>query len=109
MVRKAAAEMGVVILSKGPVDLSSDGTTTYVSKTGCSAMTVGGTGDVLAGLVAGLMALKMQPLASAAAASFVNGRAGQAAKKLMGNHITATDLARLLPATLKDFDLEESQ
>ena len=108
MVRKAAAEMGVVILSKGPVDLASDGTTTYVSKTGCSAMTVGGTGDVLAGLVAGLMALKMQPLASAAAASFTNGRAGQAAKRLFGNHITATDVARLLPATLKDFDREES-
>jgi ADP-dependent NAD(P)H-hydrate dehydratase len=109
MVKKAAAEMGVVILSKGVLDLASDGTTTYVNRTGCSAMTVGGTGDVLAGLVAGFMALKMQPLASAAAASFVNGRAGEAAKRLLGNHITATDLARLLPATLKDFDLEESQ
>ncbi len=107
MVRKAAAEMGVVVLAKGPADISTDGSTTYVSRTGCSAMTVGGTGDVLAGLVAGLMALKMAPLAAAAAASFVNGRAGQAAKKLMGNHITATDLVRFLPTTLKDFDRED--
>jgi NAD(P)H-hydrate epimerase len=109
MVRRAAADMGVVILSKGVQDLASDGATTYVNRTGCSAMTVGGTGDVLAGLVAGLMALKMTPLASAAASSFVNGRAGEAAKRLLGNHITATDLARLLPATLKDFDLDDNR
>jgi NAD(P)H-hydrate epimerase len=109
MVRRAASDMGVVILSKGVLDIASDGITSYVNRTGCSAMTVGGTGDVLAGLVAGLMALKMPPLASAAASSFVNGRAGEAAKRLMGNHITATDVARLLPATLKDFDREDPQ
>jgi NAD(P)H-hydrate epimerase len=109
MVRKAAAEMGVVVLAKGPIDISSDGSTSYLSRTGCSAMTVGGTGDVLAGLVCGLLALKMAPLAAAAAGSFANGRAGEAAKKLLGNHITATDLARLLPATLKEFDREEQQ
>ena len=109
MVAKAAAEMGVVVLAKGPVDIASDGTTSYVNRTGCSAMTVGGTGDVLAGLVSGLMALRMSPLHAAACASFANGRAGEAAKRLLGNHITATDVARLLPTTLKDFDREEQQ
>jgi NAD(P)H-hydrate epimerase len=108
MVRKAAADMAVVVLSKGEVDIASDGVTSFLNRTGCPAMTVGGTGDVLAGLVAGMMALKMQPLAAAAASSFVNGRAGEAARRLMGNHITATDVARLLPATLKDFDPEDS-
>jgi ADP-dependent NAD(P)H-hydrate dehydratase len=107
-VKKAAAEMGVVVLAKGVFDVISDGKVVYVNRTGCSAMTVGGTGDVLAGLVAGLMALKMDPLSSAVAASFVNGRAGEAAKELMGNHITASDLARFLPTILKGFDREES-
>jgi ADP-dependent NAD(P)H-hydrate dehydratase len=107
-VKKAAAEMGVVVLAKGVFDVISDGKVVYVNRTGCSAMTVGGTGDVLAGLVAGLMALKMDPLFSAVAASFVNGRAGEAAKELMGNHITASDLARFLPTILKGFDREES-
>jgi NAD(P)H-hydrate epimerase len=109
LVRKAAAEMGVVVLAKGALDIASDGAKSFVNRTGCSAMTVGGTGDVLAGLVAGLMALKMGPLAAAAAASYANGRAGEAAKALLGNHITATDVAHLLPATLKEFDREDDQ
>jgi ADP-dependent NAD(P)H-hydrate dehydratase len=104
MVRKAASDMASVVLAKGVIDVMSDGHTSYVNRTGCSAMTVGGTGDVLAGLVAGLTALGMKPLLAAAAGAYVNGRAGEVAKQLMGNHLTATDLARLLPTILKEFD-----
>ena len=49
-----AKEFGVTILLKGSTDIISDGiTTTYLCKKDVPAMTVGGTGDVLSGLVAG--------------------------------------------------------
>jgi NAD(P)H-hydrate epimerase len=96
-----------VVLSKGPVDVVSDGADVLINRTGCSAMTVGGTGDVLAGLVGGLLALKMKPLYAAAAAAYANGRAGERAKQELGNHITASDLVRHLPAILRVFDRED--
>jgi ADP-dependent NAD(P)H-hydrate dehydratase len=106
-VKEAAASLGAVVLSKGPVDVVSDGADVLINRTGCSAMTVGGTGDVLAGLVGGLLALKMKPLYAAAAAAYANGRAGERAKQELGNHITASDLVRHLPAILRVFDRED--
>ena len=58
LVEKNAKEYGITVLLKGPTDIISNGTTTYLYKKKIPAMTVGGTGDVLSGLVAGLLSKK---------------------------------------------------
>ena len=79
-VEKMAAEHKVVIILKGATDIISDGETTYTNPKKTPSMTVGGTGDVLSGLVAGMLAKNRNALQAASAAVFVNGLAGAAAQ-----------------------------
>ena len=104
MVEKLAKKYKITILLKGATDVVSNGTTTYLNPKKTPAMTVGGTGDVLSGLVAGMLAKNRNPLESAAAATFFNGLAGKAAQKQFGLHITSMDLCEILPTVMKPFD-----
>ena len=56
--------------AKRPTDVISNGSTTYLYEKKTPAMTVGGTGDVLSGLVAGLLSKNRKPLESAACCRF---------------------------------------
>jgi NAD(P)H-hydrate epimerase len=104
MVEKFAKEHSVTILLKGSTDVISNGNQTFVNPKNLAAMTVGGTGDVLSGLVAGLLARNRNPLESAVAASYINGMAGKMAQKKNGLHIVATDLIDNIPAVMKPLD-----
>ena len=104
LVEKLAKKHKLTILLKGPTDVISNGTTTYLNSKKTPAMTVGGTGDVLSGLVAGILAKNRNPLESAAAATFFNGLAGKSAQKKFGLHITSMDLCDILPTIMKPFD-----
>ena len=77
LVEKKAKEYGITVLLKGATDVISNSSTTFLYEKKIPAMTVGGTGDVLSGLVAGLLSKNRNPLESAAAATFVNGLAGK--------------------------------
>ena len=68
---------------------------------GNPGMTVGGTGDVLAGLVAGLLAQEKDLFKAAAAAVYANGKAADQLLKKYGYGFTASDLVEKLPAVLK--------
>ena len=63
-----ARELGVILLRKGHRTLITDGETIYVNRSGNPGMSVGGSGDVLAGLLGSLMAQGMNPEPAAAAA-----------------------------------------
>ncbi|MEM0451295.1 MAG: NAD(P)H-hydrate dehydratase [Nitrososphaerota archaeon] len=102
--REAAREHGVVVLLKGPVDVITDGERLLVNRRGTPAMTVGGTGDVLTGIVAGLLAKGVEPLEAAAAAAFINCVAGELAERDLGLHVLPTDLIARLPAVMRPFD-----
>lgn len=104
MVEKYAKENGVTILLKGPTDIVSDGNQTYLNPKNITAMTVGGTGDVLSGVVAAMLAKNRNPIQAASAAVFVNGKAGYMAQKKYGLHIVATDLLDFIPFAMKPFD-----
>ena len=67
-------------------------------------MTVGGTGDVLSGIISGLLARNRNPLESAAIAAYLNGLCGEHVQKEMGIHIVASDLINALPYVSKTFD-----
>ena len=104
LVEKNAKEYGITVLLKGPTDIISNGSTTYLYEREIPAMTVGGTGDVLSGLVAGLLSKNRNSLDSAAAATFVNGLAGKLTQKKLGLHMTSMDLLNEIPAAMKPFD-----
>jgi NAD(P)H-hydrate epimerase len=104
MVEKYAKENGVTILLKGPTDIVSDGNQTYLNPKNIAAMTVGGTGDVLSGVVAAMLSKNRNPVQAASAAVFVNGKAGYLAQKKYGLHIVATDLLDFIPFAMKPFD-----
>jgi len=80
-----------VILLKGKEDLIFSKHRRTVNKTGNSGMTVGGTGDVLAGLCAGYVAQTKDLFESAKEAAYVNGKTGEFLLKQKGYSFTASD------------------
>ncbi len=67
-------------------------------------MTVGGTGDILSGIIAGILARNRNTLESAVISAYFNGLAGKMTQKKLGLHMTATDLLDALPSVMKSFD-----
>jgi len=104
LVEKHALDNGVTILLKGPTDIISNGNTTYLCEKNTPAMTVGGTGDVLSGLVAGLLSNNRNSLESAAAAAFICGLTGKQVQEKLGLHMTSMDLIDAIPSIMKPFD-----
>jgi NAD(P)H-hydrate epimerase len=93
----------VVTLLKGPTDIIADGTRVKLNRTGNAGMTVGGTGDVLAGITGAFFAITSDPFKAATAAAFVNGTAGDLALEEKGYGLLATDVIESIPRVIKDF------
>jgi ADP-dependent NAD(P)H-hydrate dehydratase / NAD(P)H-hydrate epimerase len=93
-----AAKDGVVLL-KGPVDTVSDGERVRFNRTGTPAMTVGGTGDVLAGVVGALLC-RLPPFEAAVAGVYANGLAGEKAAAGRRSGLLASDMLTALPDAL---------
>ncbi|RDE11682.1 MAG: bifunctional ADP-dependent NAD(P)H-hydrate dehydratase/NAD(P)H-hydrate epimerase [Candidatus Thorarchaeota archaeon] len=95
---KAAKLYDAVILLKGPIDVITHPTGRIKwNRTGVPAMTVGGTGDVLTGIVASLLSRNGGAFRAAAASAFVSGLAGEMAAGDLGDHIVATDCIERIP------------
>ena len=101
-VQKTAKKLKAVILVKGKVDIICDAEKVKLNFTGNAGMTVGGTGDVLSGIVAGLMAQHVDPFEAAVAGAFVNGAAGDFVAEEIGFHMVATDIIDWIPQLLDD-------
>ncbi len=99
-VRKEAKKLNSVILLKGPVDVISDGTRIYLNRSGNSAMTCGGTGDVLAGVAGGLLSQGYSTFDAARIGAYLNGLAGEIAYKKVAYSMRATDTIESLPSAL---------
>ncbi|MEA1998174.1 MAG: NAD(P)H-hydrate dehydratase [Euryarchaeota archaeon] len=94
----------VVTLMKGPSDIISDGVRVKLTRKGNAGMTVGGTGDVLAGITGAFFAIVSDPLKAATAAAFVNGAAGDLAFEEKGYGLLATDVVENITKVMKDFE-----
>jgi len=101
-VKELASRSGAVVLLKGRTDIISNGTNVKLNNTGNPGMTVGGTGDVLSGIVAGLMAQGVDSYRAAVAGAFINGAAGDLAEQKYGHHLTPTDLLEHIPRIMND-------
>ncbi|MFB6084715.1 MAG: NAD(P)H-hydrate dehydratase [Halorientalis sp.] len=99
LVADFAADLDQTLLVKGAYDVVSDGERTRVNRTGNPGMTVGGTGDVLAGAAGALLATQ-EPIHAAAIAAYANGSAGDIAVEEHGHGLVASDLVDALPAAL---------
>ena len=98
-VRDAAAKSSAVVVLKGEVDVISNGCRVRFNRSGCEAMTVGGTGDVLAGITGGLLC-RLPAFEAACAAVYAEGRAGEAASSEAGDGLMASDLLKEIAKVL---------
>jgi len=98
---RAARDAGIcgTVLLKGHIDVITDGSRVRFNRTGDPAMTVGGTGDVLAG-VAGALLCQLPAFDAACIAAYVTGRAGQSIAAERGGGMLASDLVDRIPAEL---------
>ncbi|WP_296789439.1 NAD(P)H-hydrate dehydratase [uncultured Methanobrevibacter sp.] len=90
------------VIVKGQYDLILNGTRFRINKSGNAGMTVGGTGDALAGICASLLSQGLNSFDSACLGVFINGIAGDEAFKVKGNGFSATDLVSYIGSVIKN-------
>ncbi len=100
LVQGEAKRLGVTLLLKGPVDVISDGEEVRRNRTGNVAMVVGGTGDVLTGIVAAMLAKGIPPFPAARIGAYLAGRAGDIAFERLGHSLDALDVVNGIPDAL---------
>lgn len=98
----AARELRAVMVLKGHETVITDGYQVYRNPTGNPGMAVGGSGDVLAGMIAGLIGQGLEPLTAAACGAWLHGKAGDLCAGEMGQYaMLPTDMLAVLPRLLK--------
>jgi NAD(P)H-hydrate epimerase len=102
LAQRFAADHGIVLILKGHRSVITDGRRTAINATGNPGMATGGTGDVLTGIVTGLLCQGLSPYDAARLAAYVHGLAGDlAASELGQTSLIASDLLRFLPAAFQ--------
>ena len=97
-----ANKFKITIVLKGWKNIITDGEQISVIKRTTPSMSVGGTGDILAGLITGFIS-KMKPFEAACLGVFLNGKAAALAEKKLGPNILATDLLDTFPEIIKKY------
>ena len=98
----AAKELCCIILRKGHETVITDGKDYYINPTGNPGMAVGGSGDVLAGILVSLLGQKVAPLQATACAAWLHGAAGDRCAEKLGQYgMLPSDMVAELPYLLK--------
>lgn len=97
-----AGELNCIVVLKGHDTCITDGTVHYINPTGNPGMAVGGSGDLLAGMITALLGQKLAPLEAAAAGVWLHGKAGDLAADRLGQYaMLPSDMLDELPRLLK--------
>lgn len=107
--RRFAVERGCIVVLKGHRTLTAfpDGEA-FVNPTGNPGMATGGSGDVLAGMIASLLGQGFDPKWAVPAAVYLHGRAGDLAAETLGEYaMTAGDLVTYIPAAMREGEERE--
>lgn len=104
---EVAEQNALICILKGHETLVTDGNSDerriYVNKSGNSGMATGGSGDVLTGIIAALIAQGMEPSEAAPLGVYVHGLAGDAAAETLGEYsVMASDIIDHISAVIKD-------
>ena len=95
-------ELGCTVLLKGHETCITDGTDGYINPTGNPGMAVGGSGDVLAGVITALLGAGLPPLEAAACGAWLHGAAGDRCAAELGQYgMLPTDMLSALPRLMK--------
>jgi len=101
-VEKMSQKYGLVIVTKGPTDFVCSPSKCVSVKGGNAGMTKGGTGDVLAGLIAALYCKNDDPFLVASAGSYINKKAGESLFEKVGYYFNSSDLVNEIPRVMKN-------
>lgn len=97
-----AREWNSIVLLKGHRTCITNGETGYLNPTGNPGMAVGGSGDVLAGIIVSLLGQGLKPLEAAACGAWLHGAAGDLCAEELGQYgMLPTDMLKCLPRLLK--------
>ena len=97
-----AQELGCIVLLKGHRTCITDGEMGYRNETGNPGMAVGGSGDVLSGIIVSLLGQGIAPLEAAAVGAWLHGAAGDLCAEELGQYgMLPTDMLQKLPRLLK--------
>ena len=97
-----AEELGCTVLLKGHETCITNGTDGYLNPTGNPGMAVGGSGDVLAGVITALLGAGLPPLEAAACGAWLHGAAGDRCAAELGQYgMLPTDMLSALPRLMK--------
>lgn len=100
-----AKENDVIVVLKGANTVVTDGTDVYVNTNGNSGMAMGGTGDMLTGMIASFIAQGISPIEAAKSAVFIHGCCGDiTAAELSQRGMTVDDMISLLGALMSEFE-----
>lgn len=95
-------EWNSIVLLKGHRTCITDGETGYINETGNPGMAVGGSGDVLAGILVSLLGQGIAPLEAAACAAWIHGAAGDLCAEEIGQYgMLPTDMLLRIPRLMK--------
>ena len=98
----AAADLGGIVVLKGHGTVITDGVNCYVNSTGNPGMAVGGSGDVLAGMIASLLAQGIPHLQAVACGVWLHGASGDSCAKALGQYgMLPSDMLAVLPQLMK--------
>ncbi len=101
LAKEFAKEFNVTLVVKSAVSIITDGEEVYINTTGCSGMAKAGSGDVLSGFMAGVLARTEDLIEGTTTATYVFGLAGELAQKLASEYtITASDIIKQLPKAI---------
>ena len=97
-----ARALGCILLLKGHHTVITDGTSTYINPTGNPGMAVGGSGDLLSGIIVSLLGQGIEPLEAAACGAWLHGAAGDICAEEIGQYgMLPIDMLTVLPRLLK--------
>ena len=97
-----AGELGCIVLLKGYRTCITDGKTLYLNHTGNPGMAVGGSGDLLSGIIVSLLGQGIEPLKAAACGAWLHGAAGDICAEEIGQYgMLPTDMLEALPRLMK--------
>jgi NAD(P)H-hydrate epimerase len=100
---EAASRSGAVVVLNGDDTIVTDGKRVAVNAVAAPALATAGSGDVLSGMTAALLARGLEPFVAACAAVIAHARAGQEAARSVGlaESVIATDVIAAIPAGLR--------
>ena len=98
----AAKELNCIVLRKGHQSVITDGNDCYINPTGNPGMAVGGSGDVLSGILVSLLGQGIAPLEATACAAWIHGAAGDRCAEKLGQYgMLPKDMLQELPYLMK--------